>query len=170
MREKILIKKAKAKDKDALIKLIMLKQNDFYGLAFSYMKNEEDAMDALQDMIIILFENIKDLRTDLSFYSWSKTILVNICKSKLKKKEKIVYMDKIIEDSVEENKDENIFLDQIINSLDDIYKDVINLRYILDYDYKEIANILNIPLGTVKSRLNKAKSILKESLKEEKLC
>lgn len=58
----VLIRKAKQGDKEALVQLIMAEKKDFYKLAYLYMRNEEDALDALQDTIVILYENIHKLK------------------------------------------------------------------------------------------------------------
>lgn len=59
---KKLVEVAKKGDKEALIKLIMDKKQDYYKLAFVYTKNNEDALDPMEDMILILYENIKKLK------------------------------------------------------------------------------------------------------------
>lgn len=56
------IKRAMAGDKDALVSLIMKQKNDYYRLAYVYMKNQEDALDALEDMILILYQRIGSLK------------------------------------------------------------------------------------------------------------
>ena len=161
-----MIKKAKKGDKEALLQLVMSEQSDYYKLAYVYMKNKDDALDALQDMIIILFENISKLKNEDSFYSWSKTILVNSCKNKLRNKNKIISLDDI-EESVDEvylGTEERIVLEKHLSELSEIHQEVIRLRYYLDLDYESISEILKIPLGTVKSRLNIGLKKLKESL------
>lgn len=79
-----LVKKAKRGNKEALLQLIMNQKDDYFKLAYTYMGNQHDAMDAMEDMIVRLYENIHQLKKENSFYSWSKTILVNSCKSLLK--------------------------------------------------------------------------------------
>lgn len=90
MEDKLLIKKAKKGDKEALLSLVMNQNTDYYKLAYSYMKNKDDALDAMQDMIVILYENISTLKKNKAFYSWSKTILVNCCKEILSNQKKLV--------------------------------------------------------------------------------
>jgi RNA polymerase sigma-70 factor (ECF subfamily) len=162
-----LVKKAKQGDKDALVQLIMAEKQSYYKLAFVYMKNSEDAMDAMEDMILILYENISRLKNESSFYSWSKTILVNCCKSSLKKKSKVVFLDTLKEEqshSPVEEKDEQLRLEKHLGELNPKQQEVIRLRYFMDMDYQSIAELLKIPLGTVKSRisigLNKLKVVL----------
>ena len=162
-----LIKKAKKGDKEALLSLIMLQKSDYYKLAFVYMKNEEDTLDVLQDMILILYDNIKKLKKDEAFYSWSKTILVNSCKAKLRKDSNILLQDQVEDHRLLEDFDDpedRIVLDKYISRLSLKHQEVIKLRYYLDYDYESISQVLKIPLGTVKSRLNAGISKLKEAL------
>lgn len=157
MEIKLLVKQAKKGNKEALLKLVMAEEDDYYKLAYVYMKNKDDSLDALQDMIIILYENISKLRKEEAFYSWSKTILVNLCKSKLKENKKLVPIEKVKEVESYEvygNIDDSLMLEDYLSQLNDIHEEVIRLRYLLDLDYKAISDILNVPLGTVKSRLS----------------
>jgi len=152
-----LVKKAKKGDKEALVQLIMTQKQDYYKLAYVYMRNSEDAMDAMEDMIVILYENIGRLKNENSFYSWSKTILVNCCKNSLKKKNKVVFLDMIHEecqDNPMEQKDEQLRLDKHLQELNIKQREVIKLRYFMDMDYQSIAELLKIPIGTVKSRIS----------------
>lgn len=151
------VKKAINGDKEALLKLIMSEKDNYYKLAFVYMKNEQDALDILQEMIVVLYKEIPKLKKLDSFYSWSKTILVNLCKKELSKRKK--YEDANLENMPKEdtfNESENkIYLKSLIEYLNDNQKEAIRLRYYLDYTYEEISEIMKIPLGTVKSRINK---------------
>ncbi len=123
-------------------------------------------------MIIILYENISKLKKDSSFYSWSKTILVNLCKKQLKEKMKIVSLDVINEQSIDniyDNSEDSIVLEKYLNNLSEDHREIIKLKYYLGLDYESISEILKIPLGTVKSRLNIGMKKLKESLGGEVL-
>lgn len=163
-----LIKKSKKGNKEALLELIMLEKDSYYRLSLSYMKNEDDAMNCLQDMIVRLYENINKLNDSKKFYSWSKTILVNLCKDELKKRKKVVSIDDYEKFKLEfhEDKDIDLNIDEILSKVDAIYSEPIKLKYILGYDYESIAEILNIPVGTVKSRIYNGKSKLELVLKE----
>lgn len=167
----VLVKKAKKGDKEALVKLIMDKKQDYYKLAYVYMKNREDALDAMQNMIVILYEKIYGLRQEDAFYSWSKTILVNSCKNLLKKNKKLVLLDEVEEVYGEtiSQKDEEIMLESYLNKLSIKHQEVIKLRYYLDLDYETIADLLKIPVGTVKSRIHIGMKKLKESFGGEEL-
>lgn len=164
------VKRAKSGDKEALLELILEEKDNYYKLAFVYMRNEEDSLDVIQDMIIILYKEINKLKNLDSFYSWSKTILVNLCKKELKlKKKNEDFMGNLkIEYKNSENKEElleaedKIYLSKLIEKLNEKQKEIIKLRYYLDYSYEEISIILDIPLGTVKSRINKGLNKIKK--------
>lgn len=163
----VLVSKAKQGDKDALVQLIMAKKEDYYRLAFVYMKNKEDSLDSISDMTVILYEKIHQLKNESAFYSWSKTILVNCCKKLLRDKSKIIPLDIIVEERCEaelKEKEEQILVEEHLSKLNDIHQEVIKLKYFLDLDYKSISEILKIPLGTVKSRISIGLENLKESL------
>lgn len=162
-----LVKKAKQGDKEALIQLIMLRKQEYYKLAYVFTGNEEDALDALEDMIVSVYENIKKLKRDETFYTWSKTILVNGCKKIYRNTRKTVPLETIGEVAAEDGlqqKDNQILLEQHLAKLSHKHQAVIRLRYFLDLEYQAIADILKIPLGTVKSRLAYSLERLNESL------
>lgn len=81
-----LVKQAQKGNKEALLQLVIADQDAYYRLAYAYMGNEHDAMDAMEDMIVTLYEKIDQLQKGDAFYSWSKTILVNRCKTLLRKR------------------------------------------------------------------------------------
>ena len=151
------VKKAINGNKEALLKLIMSEKDNYYKLAYVYMKNEHDALDILQEMIIVLYKEIPKLKKLDSFYSWSKTILVNLCKNELSKRKKYeeIDLENISEENTFKESEDKIYLKSLIENLNENQKEVIRLRYYLDYSYDEIATIMKIPLGTVKSRINK---------------
>lgn len=172
MDEISLVRKAKEGNKEALIKLIMNKKQDYYKLAYVYMKNEEDALDIMEDMIIVLYENIDKLKKCDAFYSWSKTILVNCCKKFLKKRKRIIllddikeiYNDEVVDDKSIEDKNNEIMLENHLSKLTLKHQEVIKLRYFLDLDYETIAKLIKVPVGTVKSRISIGIKKLRESL------
>lgn len=168
----MLVKKAKVGDREALVQLIMAKKQDYYKLAYVYMKNHEDALDAMEDMIVILYENIYRLRKEDAFYSWSRTILANCCKKLLRKKKKLIPLEFVKEkpdEGVFQQKDDEIVLQKYLSQLNEKHQEVIKLRYFLDLDYETIAHIVKIPIGTVKSRISIGLKKLKESLGGEEV-
>jgi RNA polymerase sigma factor (sigma-70 family) len=167
-----LVKKAKKGNKEALLQLILAEKDAYFRLALTYMENKHDAMDAMEDMIVTLYEKIGQLKNEDSFYSWSKTILVNCCKAMHRKKNRVVLMDDW--QSAVENKDNNtknnplpnheerLDMDAALLQLNDKQKESIQLKYFHDMDYESIAALTNVSVGTVKSRVFQGLKKLRE--------
>ncbi|MCR8644222.1 RNA polymerase sigma factor [Paenibacillus sp. N1-5-1-14] len=157
------VKKAKKGDKEALLQLIMAEKDAYYRLAYSYMKNEADAMDALEDMIVKLYEKIEQLKKVESFYSWSKTILVNQCIQMLKKNNKVITLGDGLHEASEQvgqtgtadyrQVEDQMDLEDLMIHLNDEQREAIILKYYRDLDYGTIADMTNTSIGTVKSRI-----------------
>jgi RNA polymerase sigma factor (sigma-70 family) len=155
-----LVKKAKKGDKEALLTLIMNEKDNYYRLAYAYMGNSHDAMDALEDMIVVLYDKINQLKKDRSFYSWSKTILVNECKAALRRRSKQIltndWHEEIEHTSIHSSflaSEQQVDLEAMLSELSDPQRETIQLRYFHDLDYETIASITDVSLGTVKSRI-----------------
>jgi RNA polymerase sigma-70 factor (ECF subfamily) len=153
--------RAKNEEKQALLELIMYKQDEYYKLAYVYLKNRHDALDAIQDMTLILYNKIGKLKKDESFYSWSKTILVNCCKAILKKRNRNDSTELFDVEQRSKEQEDGIVLENTIKRLSEKHQEIIRLKYYLDMDNDTISKILKIPIGTVKSRANAALSKLK---------
>jgi RNA polymerase sigma factor (sigma-70 family) len=170
---KLLVTKAMLGDKDALVQLIMAQDEQYYQLSYVYMKNRHDSLDVIQDMIVVVYENIHRLKNEESFYTWSKVILVNCCKKLLRKKKKTILLDNLAEEYCVERafgqRETQLVLEKHLAKLSNKQREVINLRYALDLEYQMIAEILKVPLGTVKSRINSAQKQLKLSLGGENI-
>ncbi|MGE4273503.1 MAG: RNA polymerase sigma factor [Desulfitobacterium sp.] len=157
-------------DKEALVQLIMSQKQDYYRLAYVYMKNQVDALDTMEDMILKVFENIRTLKEAEAFFSWSKTILVNCCRQNLRKRNKVILLQELPEESYEEPMsvyEEQRAFEAHLAKLKPHYQEVLRLRFLLDLDYQTIANLLEIPLGTVKSRIHTGLQKLKQRIEVE---
>lgn len=159
-----LVKRAKKGNKKALLQLIMKEQDAYYKLAFTYMKNKHDAMDVMANMIVILYEKIATLEKNEAFYSWSKTILVNECKTLLRRRKKVVLFDKqsvasgeVIEEPVVtdhfKQTEQHIDIETMLSHVSEVQRETIQLKYFHDLDNRTIAKITGVSIGTVKSRL-----------------
>jgi RNA polymerase sigma factor (sigma-70 family) len=156
---KEMVNRAVQGDSAALTELIVSNRDEYYRLAYVYLNNKEDSLDAIQNMTLAVLQSIKQLRDVSLFYSWSRTILVNECKSMLKRKARIIEMNAYIDKNVDlliENVDNNIFIMNYVDKLSPKLREAIKLHYFLDYDYGTIAEIIDLPVGTVKSRVSKA--------------
>jgi len=165
---KRLVKKARSGDKEALMQLVLDAKDEYYRLAYTYVENEHDAMDALENMIVILYEKIGQLQKPESFYSWSKTILVNECRALLRKRSKIIFLDEehaaTIVDERATDVSAELSFQALLTSLSPVQKEAIQMKYYLDYDYETIAELTNVPVSTAKSRVFHALKILRKTL------
>ena len=162
-----LVKKAKKGNKEELLQLVMAEKDVYYRLALTYMGNPHDAMDAMEDMIVKLYENIHQLKNDEAFYSWSKTILVNGCKTLLRKQNKLVHIEQW--DTANENgmddglakgpsdpyisSEQQMDIQAMLLHVNEHQSEAIKLKYFHDLDYETIAEMTNVSIGTVKSRV-----------------
>lgn len=163
------VNQAKSGDKEALLALVLAAQDDYYRLALAYMRNRHDALDAMEEMIVTLYELIGTLREPASFPAWSKTILVNGCKRMLRRRAKIAFTPWPPDESREEARmagaaatgssdefaaaERRIDLDASLQRLNEAQREAIVLKYVHDLDTRTIARMTNVPVGTVKSRI-----------------
>lgn len=155
-------------DKDKFIEEIKLSKNQMYIVALSILKNNEDAEDIVQEALLLAYEKLYTLKDDNKFRSWMMRIVVNQAKMYIRKNRNIVYMDHIenlVEKSAEEkDEDQNIW--ELVLSLKSELSTVVILYYQQNYSICEISKIMCVPSGTVKSRLSRARALLKRELEE----
>ncbi|KFN06534.1 RNA polymerase sigma factor [Paenibacillus macerans] len=164
-----LVKQAQKGNKEALLQLVIADQDAYYRLAYAYMGNEHDAMDAMEDMIVTLYEKIDQLRKGEAFYSWSKTILVNRCKTLLRKKARFLPLEDERGPSLAALADNHPYrysesemdMQVLLSHLNAQQREAIELRYVHDLPYQTIADITGAPLGTIKSRISQGIQKLK---------
>ncbi|QPC45511.1 RNA polymerase sigma factor [Mangrovibacillus cuniculi] len=171
---KDLVKSAKQGNKEALLTLILEDKDDYYRLAYSYVGNQHDAMDAMEDMIVKIYEKIHQLRKPEMFYSWSRSILVNSCKDQLRKRKKIILVDEFATTADAHNphtqQEAVLEVHYLLEHINEHQREAITLKYLHDLDYKTIAAITNVSIGTVKSRIfqgmNKLRDIVRRDLND----
>jgi RNA polymerase sigma-70 factor (ECF subfamily) len=139
----------------------------YYRLAYSLMGNEADALDAISQMTLLVVEKIGTLRSAEAFSPWSKKILVNVCRDMWRRSPKSLPLDDngLAVRDPEREPDEDMTIRQFIRELPEKQREVILLRYYMDFEYQDIAHYLAIPEGTVKSRLNRATDTLRDRMK-----
>ncbi|WP_406242697.1 sigma-70 family RNA polymerase sigma factor [Tissierella carlieri] len=166
--EKLVLKAIKGDDESFGL-LINSKKEDLYRMAYSYVHNEQDALDIVGESVYKAYISISKLKQPEYFNTWLVRIVINCSINFIKKSKKILYMDNETMENIYHNKNdvlENIDLKEALEKLDYNHKAVIVLRYSQDLKLKEIAEILDIPLSTVKTRLYKAIELLKIELEE----
>ena len=157
-------KKAQQGNQKAFLKLIESDKEKLYKMAFLYVKNENDAVDIVQETIMKAYANIGTVKEEKYFSTWLAKILINTALETLRKKSKIILLE---EGMVEKQShgmqiEEKMDLLQAIEQLEEKYKTVIILRYYRDLSVRQIADYLDCPEGTVKSNLHRAIQKLKQ--------
>lgn len=142
----------------------------FYKTAKAILKNEDDIEDAIQDTLETAYKNLETLKEPKYFKTWMTRILINKCYDILRKKSKIVTLDSETMENTEDTHsfDEKVEMENILNKLDKDLKDIVILFYYNDFKQEEIASILGIPKGTVKSRLHRARTELFDLVNSQK--
>lgn len=145
-------------------------QGRLYRTAWAILGNEADAGDALQEATIRAYKALDQLKGGpAAFPQWMRRILVNTCTGILRKRMRIIPVERP-EDLAEEQfvSEPDIPLGSevwdAVSTLDERYRAVVVLRFLNDMQLDEIATALDIPLGTVKSRLHTALKMLRLKL------
>lgn len=160
---KILVKKVKTGDLESLMHWVMERKDKFYKIAWSYVYNHQDIEDIFQNTMIKVHEKINTLKDIELFETWFISILINECRQCLKsRKKELLHEDMGI---YYYHVDEYNFF-QEINSIDEIFRESVVLKYVVGYSQEEISQILDIPIGTVKSRIYRGLRELRSLLKE----
>jgi len=161
-----LIKKVKKGDVKFFSKLVKLYEKDLYRVAISMMGNDNDALDCIQDAILASYENIKNLSTEKFFKTWMIKILINKCNDSLKRKKRIIPYAEIPADTDHQDNIDSADIDikYALDHLENELKIIVILYYYEDMNIRAISESVNIPEGTVKSRLSRARAKLKDLL------
>lgn len=187
MDELALIKKIKNGDLDAFSELVHRYEKKAFSFTYRMLKDVHLAEDATQEAFLRVFSKIDSFRGSSSFSTWFYTILNNICLDILRKKSRRADAISIertnsdedeyelqIEDSSPgpyenlQKKDAMRVLEAALLELSDEHRAVVIMRDIDGLEYEEIAKILGISLGTVKSRLSRARLSLRKILETSK--
>ena len=143
--------------------IIKYKENH-YRLAYSYVHNVDDALDIVQESIYKAMSSMDSLKNPSYIKTWFYRILVNTSLDLLRKRKRMIVVDDEVLASYETGEIDdylNIDLQRALNSLPDNYRNVIVLRYFEDLKIKEIAEILDENINTVKTYLYKSLEILR---------
>ena len=162
------VKRAKRGDKEAFCNLIILNKVAVYRVAKAILNKEEDIEDAVSESILKAYKNIQTLKDEAFFKTWLIRIVINESNNLYKKRFKEIAVDKDHFKNIKVNDNyKDLSLYNAINSLDEDLRITTILFYFEDMKYKDIAKILNVKEGTIKSRLSRAKEKLYNILKEE---
>ena len=184
--DSVLVEKCRRGDYDAMERLIIKYQNRIYNVILKICANADDAAELTQETFVKVIENINKFQGRSSFYTWAFRIAVNLtlnyCRRSVRlpvksleartdrgqEDKKQLLKDFLSDDSspdpaaVAQNKELCEMALKALMELDDAQRTVIVLRDIEGMNYAQIARVLDIELGTVRSRLSRARSNLRD--------
>lgn len=176
------VKKAQKGDSTAFEQLVLAHQNQIYRLCFRMLGNAEDAADMTQETFLKVWRNLDRFQGDAAFSTWLYRLASNCCLDFLRsqKRRPTVSMTTEDDDGEEQTievaddsatpeeelllKEERSEIARAMASLDEEQRQILSLRVVNDLSYTEIAEILDIKEGTVKSRLARARENLRKKL------
>ena len=176
--EQAFIQRAQKGDHDAFAALVDEHQRYIYNLALRVLKDENEALDLTQETFVRAWTALPNFRGQSQFRTWLYRIVTNLCYNRLPNLRRSLndLGDDVIVEIPEtdlafdnpshsfESRELRSYLHQAIETLDENYRLLISLRYQNELSYEEIANMLNLPLGTVKTGLFRAKEQLRGAL------
>lgn len=182
--DEMLISRFQSGDENAYVELVNRYKDKLTNFVFYFLKDEEHSEDIVQETFIRLYEKKHYYKEIAKFSTWIYTIARNLANTELRKKSrtKIMYLSqmsnykkdydlKSSDPELNKNIEDEFLMKEIhaaIDKLPENYKSVIILRDIQGLDYEQISNIIGVPLGTVKSRINRARLQLQVDLMDFK--
>ena len=176
-----LISRFQSGDKNAYVELVNRYKDKLTNFVYYLLKDEELSEDIVQETFIKLYEKKHYYKPVAKFSTWIYTIARNLANTELRKKNrtKIMYLSQMKNDrkkyelksndqSLNSKLENEYLMDELhiaIDRLPQNYKTAIILRDIQGLNYEEISNIVGVPLGTIKSRINRARLQLQIDLK-----
>jgi RNA polymerase sigma-70 factor (ECF subfamily) len=186
--ERLLVRKLRERDEKAFREVVEEYSDRIYNLTYRMLGNREEAEDVSQEVFITVFKSIDSFRGDSKLSTWLYRIAVNHCKNRIKylsrrhDRDQSEYDEELLREQAAgaatapnpaprpDKQLEGLELEQImqrcIAQLEEEHRLVIVLRDVEDLSYEEICAITNLPTGTVKSRLHRARLALKKMMLE----
>ncbi|MCH1626885.1 RNA polymerase sigma factor [Ferdinandcohnia quinoae] len=155
--------------RELFTQFVLEHKESVYRLAYSYVKNEQDALDIVQDSIYKGLKSLKSIQKQPSMKSWFYRIVVNTSLDFLRKNKRIQLVgDEWLEihASVVDMDIHNLDLEQAYEHLPIKYREVVGFRFFDDLKLEEIAAVLDLSVNTIKTRLYRALEMLRINLEE----
>jgi RNA polymerase sigma-70 factor, ECF subfamily len=174
--EEAVIRRCQAGDREAFGQLVRLYAGRAIGAACALLGNREDALDASQDAFVQAWRNIGRFDGRSRFYTWYSTVLRNVCISRLRRRRPAAAELTAEPAGPAEQTDPSILAERnertrrlwgAILRLPLKHREVVVMSHFQHMPYKDIAESLGVPIGTVMSRLHNARKALRDLLREE---
>lgn len=150
-------------DHEAILSLIEMDEDILYRMAFTYMKNEQDAMDVMQDLVYKALKKMHTVQQQEYARTWLVRVLINCCKDHLRKCPSTVQFE-------EHHLSEWVIysdMERLLEHLSLSEQQLVYMKYFQQLKNKEIAELNQIPEGTVKSKLHYILKKLRSFAKEK---
>lgn len=177
------IKQVLKGDQNAFGEIVEIYKNKVFQICYRMLGNRHEAEDIAQEAFIRAFINIHTFNVSLKFSTWLYRIATNLCIDRIRKKKPDFYLDAEVsgtegltmysqlaaDSALPEDELESLELQETIQKeilkLPDKYRSVIVLKYIEELSLNEISEILDLPLGTVKTRIHRGREALRQQLR-----
>lgn len=163
-----LVKRSKKGDKEAFAQLIDQNRQMLYNTALLVLRQEDDALDALQDAILACWENLPSLRKDRYFKTWLVKILLNKCRDVQRGKSHFAYVEELPESGDEPDWDTSMDVRRTMDKLGENDQLLLSLFYYDDFSVRQIADALSLSEGAVRTRLTRSRECFKKLYVQEK--
>ena len=154
---------------ELLVSYIVENQNKFYRVAYSYARNQEDALDIVQNAVCKALESYKNLRNADAVKTWFYRILINESLAAIKQRKKELLSDdnpQKEEAYYEKGYEQQDDIKEELDRLEEDIQTIIRLRFFEELSLKEISEITGLNLNTVKTKLYRGLKLLRENIKE----
>lgn len=164
-------------NKQAYAQIINKYKNPLYATILRMTRNQQDAVDLVQESFIKIYHELGNFDGKGSFSSWMYRVAINHCMDEFRKKRYKFEQVEIREDDIEDfqhpeviflKEEKNRQLEKLIGGLPEDERMILLLRYVNEQSYSEISEFMNLSLATVRNKLHRAKKKLRETIKAEK--
>jgi len=161
-----LAEQASKGNEECFVALCGMLKTKLFRTAKGILGNDALALDAVGEAVYRAFRGIKRLREPKYAETWFVRILLNVANDLYRRQKHEIAMEKVPEELFYDNHHE-LEINQMIESLQPELREIISLKYYSGYTLNEVSAILNLPEGTVKSRLNRALNFLRLEVLDE---
>ncbi len=162
IKDSIMLKKIKEKDIDAVLSWFEARKSKFYKIGWAYLKNHHDVEDVFHNTILKVHDHIDTLKQDRYFETWVTSIFINECRDIYRRNKRRQQENAIEGSEAGQHPSDRLDLLDALDQVDEKFREPILLKYLQGFSQEEIAGILGLPLGTVKSRIYRGLLILRK--------